>query len=56
MLASKSFFPVTSLPTQATDTLAAPIDHIITNNCKNLIFPGIMKTDLSDYYPIFLYN
>ena len=53
MLASYSFFPIISLPTRVTDTSATLIDHIITNDCKNSIFPGIIKTDLSDHYPIF---
>ena len=38
---------------RVTDTSATSIDHIVTNDCKNLIFPGIVKTDLSDHYPIF---
>ena len=53
MLASNSFFPIISLPTRVTDTSAKLIDHIIINDCKNSIFPGIIKTDLSDHYPIF---
>ena len=53
MLASNSFFPIISLPTRVTDTSATLIDHIITNDCKNSIFPKIIKTDLSDHYPIF---
>ena len=53
MLASNSFFPIISLPTRVTDTSATLIDHIITNDCKNSIFPGIIKTDLFDHYLIF---
>ena len=54
MLASNSFFfIIISLPTRVTDTSATLIDHIITNDCKNSIFAGIIKTDLSDHYPIF---
>ena len=56
MLASNSFFSIISLPTRVTDISATLIDHIITNDCKKSIFPGIIKSDLSDQYPIFLYN
>ena len=31
------------------------IDHIITNDHKNIIFPGIIKSDLTDHYPIFCF-
>ena len=54
MLASNSFFPIISLPTRVTDTSATLIDHIITNDCKNSIFPGIIKTDLSDHIRFFV--
>ena len=50
---SSSFFPIISLPTRVFNTSATLIYHIITNDCKNSIFPGIIKTDLSDHYPIF---
>ena len=53
MLASNSFFPIISLLTQVADTSATLIDHIISNDCKNSIFRGIIKTDLSDHYPNF---
>ena len=43
MLASNSFFPIISLPPRVTDTSATLIDHIITNDCKNSIFPGYYK-------------
>ena len=39
--------------TRVIDTSATLIDHIITNDCKNSNFPGIIKTDLADHYLIF---
>ena len=53
MLASSRFFSIIFLPTRVTNTSATLIDHIITNDCKNSIFLVIIKTDLSDHYPIF---
>ena len=47
------FFSIISLPTRVTDTSDTIIDRNITNDCKNSVFPGIIKTNLSDHYSIF---
>ena len=53
MLASNGYFPLITLPTRVNDVSSTLIDHLITNDHKKSIFPGIIKTDLTDHYPIF---
>ena len=53
MLAGNGYFPLKTLPTRVNDVSSTLIDHLITNDHKNSIFPGIIKTDLTDHYPIF---
>ena len=55
MLASNGYFPLITLPTRVTAVSSSIIDHIITNDHKNIIFPGIIKSDLTDHYPIFCF-
>ena len=45
------FVPVINKPTRVTKNTATALDHIITN-CLNRT--GIIKLDISDYFPIFL--
>ena len=33
---------------------ATLIDHIYTNDFENILFPGIILSDLSDHFPVFL--
>ena len=53
MLASNGYFPLITLPTRVNDVSSTLIDHLITNDHKNYIFPGIIRTDSTDHYPIF---
>jgi len=53
MLACNSYFPLITLPTRITDKFSIVIDHIKTNDHKHSILPDIIKTDLSDHFPIF---
>ena len=53
MLASNGYYRLITLPTRVNDVSSTLIDHFITNDHKNSIFPGIVKTDLTDHYPIF---
>ena len=53
MLASNGYFPFITLSTCVNDVSSTLIDHLITNDHKNSIFPGIIRTDLTDHYPIF---
>ena len=47
--------PVINKPTRITKKSATAIDHIITNSfLKNDIKTGIIKTDTSDHFPIFI--
>ena len=52
----KNFFNLVSIQTltSVTTTSATPIDHILTNTVlENKIQSGIIKTDISDHFPIF---
>ena len=51
ILATNVFFLIT-LSTQITDTSSKVVDHAITNDHESLIYPGIIKADLTDHYPI----
>ena len=48
------FLPLVQRPTRVTRTSATAIDHILTSRVlENKIQSGIMKTDISDHFPIF---
>ena len=53
MLASNSLCPIITQPTRVADTSSTIIDHIITNCTSHSILPGIIKSDLTDHYPVF---
>ena len=55
MLASNGYFPLITLPTRVTSVSSIINDHLITNELKNIISPDIIKTDLTDHYPIFCF-
>ena len=49
-----ALIPTINKPTFATRNTATAIDHIITNSAINAEFKtGIIKTDISDHFPIF---
>ena len=41
-------------PTRVTMSSATLIDHIYTNDFDNVLLPGIILSDVSDHFPIFL--
>ena len=46
--------PTVNKPTRVTRNTATATDHIITNSVINAEFKtGIIKTDISDHFPIF---
>ena len=52
---SFNLIPVINKVTRVTKTSVTAIDHIITNSYLNAhIQTGIIKTDISDHFPIFL--
>ena len=53
MLASNNLFPLISLPTRVTERSSTIIDHVVTNDHEHSILPGIIRTDITDHYPIF---
>ena len=52
MLRSNFAFPVINKAARVTDTSKSTIDHIITNDISNLIYPYIFLYDLTDHYPV----
>ena len=53
-LQSHAFFSVITEPTRVTATSKTCIDHILTNDSRSLIKPGVFSYKISDHYPIFL--
>ena len=55
-LFKKGMFPVITRPTRVTRHSSTVTDHILANAIltKN-IFSGIVKTNISDHFPIFSY-
>ena len=53
MLLSNGAISLITKPTRVTDKTATIIDHIVTNDFKHQISPGILDyCDISDHYPI----
>ena len=54
LIFQNGFLPLIQRPTRVTRTSATIIAHILTNRAlQNKIQAGIMKTDISDHFPIF---
>ena len=53
MLESNGAVSIINKPTRITPTSCTTLDHIITNDRNHTILPGIIKTDISDHFPIF---
>ena len=53
MLASDGHFPLITLSAGVTAVSFTIIDHLITNDHKNITSPGVITTDLTDHYPLF---
>lgn len=54
LIFSHGFLPTIDRPTRVTDHSATLIDNIITNDIVAKIDSGVLITDLSDHFPIFL--
>ena len=55
ILFSHNFIPIINKPTRISKNNATLIDHILTNSfMKENDLTGIIKTDLSDHFPVFL--
>ena len=55
ILFSYGMIPIINKPTRVTKTLATAIDNIFINSFFNdSIETGIVKTDISDHFPIFV--
>ena len=53
LLASYGYFPLITIPTRVTSNSSTLIDHILTNDSLHAIKSGVIRTDLTDHYPIF---
>ena len=53
LLYSKFYFNAITKPTRVTHKTATLIDHIWTNDLKNLNMSGIIYMSLSDHFPVF---
>lgn len=51
-LISCGAYSIITVPTRVTTTSSTIIDHIITNDNKHLVNPGVIRTDLTDHYVI----
>ena len=54
ILCSHDLFPLITIPTRVSKTSATIIDHILTNDNTHQLYPGVIKTDLSDHYITFV--
>ena len=54
ILYSHGLFPLITIPTRVSKTSATIIDHISTNDNTHQLYPGVIKTDLSDHYITFV--
>ena len=55
MLISNGYYQsnLIKVPTRVTDNSLTIVDHIITNDHTHNISSGVIKTDLTDHFPIF---
>ena len=49
---SYSLLPITTLPTRVTDTSSTLIDQIWTSQIENNVSNYVLKTDITDHYPV----
>ena len=54
MLQSHAYFSLITKPTRVTVSSQTVIDHILTNDCRSLITPGVFSYKISDHSPIFV--
>ena len=52
---SGGFYPLISLPTRLTDTMATLIDNVWTNNVTANIRSGLVTVRVSDHLPVFAF-
>ena len=54
LIFSHNFIPLINKPTRISKNNATIIDHILTNTFNNDYKSGIVKTDISDHFPVFI--
>ena len=56
LLYSKGIFPSITKPTRVTNNSATLIDNVFSNAISGKYFNGILVTDITDHFPIFVVN
>ena len=54
LMYSYNFIPLINKPTRVGLNSATLIDNVFTNNLSNNILQGILYSDISDHFPIFM--
>ena len=54
LMLSKSFIPLTRKPTRITDVASTLIDNIFVNNLFLVLTSGIVVSDVTDHFPIYV--
>ena len=52
LLLSHGALPIITKPTRVTESSSTIIDHIITNDIAHILQPTVIKTEITDHYPI----
>jgi len=52
MLTANCVSSIINQPTRVTPTTMSTIDHILTNECRYPLIPGVIKYDITDYFPV----
>ena len=52
LLLSHGALPIITKPTRVTESSSTIIDHIITNDIAHILPPTVIKTEITDHYPI----
>ena len=52
MLNSNGVYSLIDKPTHVTGTSSTNIDHILTDDTSNIIYPCIFLSEISDYFPV----
>jgi len=52
MMVRNGLDPIITQPSKVVNDLATLIDRIFTSTTNNLLFPGILRSDISDHYNV----
>ena len=52
MLSSNNCYMLIDKPTRVENNSNTIIDHVITNDTSNIIYPAIFTSDITDHFPV----